>query len=138
MVSMHITYDGGKKSTAVHDDSGAIIHTDAPKDIGGEGSSFSPTDLMAAALATCIGTTLAMYGERHEVDLSGLKIHVTKEMSTATPRRISALKSTITIPTGRIPMDARPRYEQIAHGCPVYKSLHPDIDAPMSFIYESE
>jgi putative redox protein len=136
MVSMHITYDGEKKSTALHDDSGAVIRTDAPKDIGGDGSSFSPTDLVGAALAACIGTTMGMFAERHEIDLSGLKIHVAKEMFAGTPRRIGALKTVITVPAGRIPLDKRDLYERVGHNCPVYKSLHPDIQTPIEFIYE--
>jgi putative redox protein len=138
MVSMHIAYDGQKKSTATHDDSGARLVTDAPKDIGGSGSSFSPTDLVATALATCIVTTMAMFGERHEVDLTDTKIHVTKEMSTETPRRIGKLTTTVTIPSGRIPTDQRALFERVGHSCPVYQSLHPDIETPLVFIYEDE
>ncbi len=135
MVSMHITYNGDKKSTLIHDDSGTKIYTDVPKDIGGDGSSFSPTDLVGAALASCIGTTMAMFAERKELDLTGLEIHVTKEMYTGTPRRIGKLISTVTIPAGRIPVDQREAFERVAHTCPVHRSLHPDVEAPIEFIY---
>lgn len=133
---MHITYEGNKKATATHDPSGAIIKTDAPKDIGGDGLSFSPTDLVGAALGGCIGTTMGMFAERNELDLSGMKIHVTKEMTTTTPRRIAALRTTITVPASRIPFDQREVYERVGRTCPVHKSLHPDIEAPIDFVYE--
>ena len=133
---MHITYDGDKKCSLTHDDSGAVIRSDAPKDIGGSGSSFSPTDLVGAALGGCIATTMAMFAERHEIDLTGLRVHVTKEMTKTTPRRIGALKATVTIPTGRVPESQRDALERVGENCPVYKSLHPDIETPIEFIYE--
>jgi len=137
MTTMHITYEGNNKATLFHEDSGVTVFTDAPKDIGGDGSSFSPTDLIAAALASCIGTTMGMFGARHEVDLSGLQIDVSKEMSKDTPRRIIRIPVTIRIPSGRIPNDQRELFERVAHTCPVTKSLHPDIEVPVEFIYEN-
>jgi len=136
MVSMHITYQGKNKSMAVHDSSGTVIYTDAPVDVGGGGSSFSPTDLVATALATCVGTTMAMFADRHEIDLSGMQIHVTKEMFTGTPRRIGELKTTVTIPAGRVPADKRELLERVGHTCPVYRSMSPEVLMPMEFIYE--
>jgi putative redox protein len=136
MVSMHIVYDGNKKSTVVHDSSGGVMITDAPKDIGGDGSFFSPTDLVGAALGSCIATTMAMFAERHEIDLSGLKLHVVKEMTTSVPRKIVALKTTVTVPAGRIPVEQRETYERVGRMCPVKVSLHPDIDASVDYIYE--
>lgn len=136
MTSIHAQFEGGMKSSATHDDSGFTLMTNAPTDIGGDGSSFSPTDLVAGALGTCIGTTMGMFAKRHEIDLTGLKIHVIKEMSTDTPRRISSLQTTVTVPAGRIPLDQRETYERVGRSCPVHKSLHPDINAPIDFVYE--
>jgi putative redox protein len=136
MVSMHITYNGNKRCTAVHDDSGGSMVTDAPKDIGGTGAFFSPTDLVGAALASCIGTTMGMFAERHELDLTGITIHVVKVMTSTVPRKIASLATTVTIPAGRIPLDQRETYERVGRMCPVKVSLHPDIDAPVSYVYE--
>ena len=71
MVEIEARYDGGKKCTLTHQE-GATLETDAPKDIGGDASAFSPTDLVAAALASCVLTTVAMYGERHALNLDGM------------------------------------------------------------------
>lgn len=135
MVAIDITYDGNKKCTLTHQE-GATIRTDAPKDIGGEASAFSPTDLVAAALGSCIITTMAMYAERHNLDLAGARVHVTKEMATDPVRRIGRLATTVTLPSS-IPQDMRQTLERVGHQCPVHKSLHPDVDAPIEFVYET-
>ena len=91
MVKITGEYQGGLHCTAVHGPSGTAINTDAPKDNQGRGESFSPTDLVATALATCAATTMAIVARRHGVDLAGLKDEVTKEMSGEGPRRIARL-----------------------------------------------
>lgn len=136
MVSMHAVYKGKNKCSIVHDDSQAEFITDAPRDIGGDGSSFSPTDTVGVALAGCILTTIAMWAERNGLEITGAKAHVTKEMSTDSPRRIARLTVTITLPAERVPVDVRERLEKIGHTCPVKKSLHPDVDAPVTYVYE--
>ena len=135
MVSMHAVYDGAKKCTLTHDSSGAVIRSDAPTDIGGDGSSFSPTDLVGSALAGCILTTMAMFAERHDVALDGAAARVTKEMTTEAPRRIARLAVAIALPAANVPVDFRGKLEKIAVSCPVHKSLHPDIEAPVTFTY---
>jgi putative redox protein len=135
MVTTEVIYDGKTRCTLTHQ-SGATMQTVAPKDIGGDGDSFSPTDMVAAALAACILTTVAMWAERHGLNLDGAKAKVTKEMRTEPPRRIARLATTITIPAGRLTAEMRPQAEQIAHACPVHKSLHPEVDAPVTFEYE--
>jgi putative redox protein len=134
MVSMDAVYDGKTHCTLTHE-SGASIETAAPKDIGGEGNRFSPTDMVAGALAACILTTVAMWAERQGYDLAGARAHVTKEMSTEAPRRIGRLVTTLSIPASALPKDVRERAEAVARTCPVHKSLHPDIDAPVEFVY---
>jgi putative redox protein len=133
MVEIEARYDGGKKCSLTHQE-GMTLKTDAPKDIGGDASAFSPTDLVAAALAACVLTTVAMYAERHELDLTGMTAHITKEMATA-PRRIGYLPLTVHLPTS-ITEEMRPVLERIAHTCPVHASLHPDVDAPITFHYD--
>ena len=133
MVEIDARYDGGKKCSLVHQE-GAALQTDAPKDIGGEASAFSPTDLVAAALASCVLTTVAMYAERHALNLDGMTAHVGKEM-TKSPRRIGYLPLTVHLPAS-VTEDVRPHIERIAHACPVHASLHPDIDAPIALVYD--
>ena len=132
-VDIDVVYDGNKKCTLRHPE-GAVLMTDAPKDIGGDASAFSPTDLVAAGLASCILTTIAMFAERHELNLDGIRAHVTKEMNPS-PRRIGRLPVVVTMPAS-IPADMRATLERVGHQCPVHASLHPDIDAPIDYRYE--
>ncbi len=133
MVEIEVQYDGAKKCTLRHQE-GITLHTDAPKDIGGDASAFSPTDLVAAGLASCIVTTIAMWAERHGLDLTGITAHVSKEMQTS-PRRIGRLPVTVTLPE-TVPLEMRADLERIGHLCPVHASLHPDIDAPIVYAYQ--
>ncbi len=130
-------YVGQLGVVATHGPSQAKLTTDAPTDNGGKGESFSPTDLVATALGTCVLTILGLVSERHEIDLTGSTVHVTKEMVTSPVRRIGGLKTVVTIPPDRVADAAmRERLETAAGKCPVHKSLHPDIDAPIEFIYQ--
>lgn len=133
MVAIDARYDGGKKCTLTHQE-GLTLKTDAPKDIGGDASAFSPTDLVAAALAACVLTTVAMFAERHELDLTGSTAHVRKEMTTS-PRRIGSLPLVVHLPAS-VSADMRPVLERVAYSCPVHASLHPDVDAPIEFHYD--
>jgi putative redox protein len=133
MVEIDVTYIGDKKCVALHEE-GAELMTDAPKDIGGNASAFSPTDLVAAGLAACIVTTMGMYAERHNYELKGVKAHVIKEMNPS-PRRIGRLPVVVTMPAS-VPMELRAGLERVGHLCPVHASLHPDIDSPIEYRYE--
>ena len=133
MVEIEARYDGSKKCSLVHQE-GATLGTDAPKDIGGEASAFSPTDLVAGALASCVLTTVAMYAEKHGLNLDGMTAKIGKAM-TASPRRIGHLPLTVHLPAS-VADDVRPHIERIAYACPVHASLHPDIDAPITLIYD--
>ncbi len=136
-VEINAQYVGDLRVEAVHGPSGISLHTDAPTDNGGKGASFSPTDLVATALGTCVLTILALVAERHEVDLKGTGIRVTKEMISRPIRRIGRLETTVTIPPGAVEgAEMRKRLETAARKCPVYQSLHPEIDAPIDFIYQ--
>jgi putative redox protein len=135
MVNISVRYAGNKKCDLKHPE-GATLRTDAPKDIGGDATGFSPTDLMAAALASCILTTMAMYAERHEMDLTGMTATVEKHMTQPpAPRRVARLPVIVTIPASSVPADMRERLERIGHTCPVHASLHADIDAPIEYRY---
>ena len=89
MVTLTVNYTSSKKCEIVHE-LGHSVKTDAPKDIGGDASACSPTDLVVAALAACVLTTVGMFAERHDIDLSGMTSTVTKEMSSS-PRRIGRI-----------------------------------------------
>lgn len=134
MVNIAVRYAGNKKCDLKHPDR-ATIRTDAPKDIGGDASGFSPTDLVAAGLASCILTTMAMYAERHGLDLTGATATVEKHM-TAPPaqRRIARLPVVVTLPAS-VPADMRERLERVGHTCPVHASLHAEVDAPIEYRY---
>ena len=135
-VEIDTTYLGELRVEATHGPSGATLSTDAPTDNGGQGASFSPTDLVATALGTCVMTILGLVAERHELDLKGTRVHVTKEMITSPVRRIGSLRTAVTIPAGAVDDPSmRVRMEAAARKCPVHQSLHPDIDAPIEFTY---
>ncbi len=133
MVNISVRYVGNKKCDLQHPD-GATLRTDAPKDIGGDASGFSPTDMVAAGLASCILTTMAMYGERHAIDLTGITATVEKHMTQPPlPRRIGRLPVVVTIPGSKVPVEMRERLEKAGHSCPVHASLHPEVEAPIEY-----
>lgn len=134
MVNISVVYSGHKKCDLRHPE-GATIRTDAPRDIGGGASGFSPTDMVAGGLAACILTTMAMYAERHGIDLTGATATVEKHMTTPpAPRRIARLPVVVTLPEG-VPAEMRERLERVGHTCPVHASLHPEVDAPIEYRY---
>ena len=122
MVEINITYQGGLRTHAVHGPSGATLTTDAPLDNQGQGAAFSPTDLVATALGTCIMTLLGIVGERHGMDLSRATIRVNKFMASAPVRKIERLELVICVP-GITEAKDRKRLEQAALGCPVHATL---------------
>jgi putative redox protein len=132
MVRVDIRYEGSLRCEATHEPSGTTLLTDAPVDNHGKGQSFSPTDLVATALGTCMATIMAIASERHEVDLTGARVTVIKEMVAEPTRRIGRLRVVFHIPAEP---DERTRtvLERAALACPVHASLHPDIDKPVMF-----
>lgn len=131
MVEMTGTYIGEKHCDLVHGPSGSKISTDAPKDNNGRGEAFSPTDLMGAALGSCILTTMAIVCERDGQDIRGANFKVTKEMN-LNPRKIASLKVELKLPA-RIPQEYRNKLEHIAMTCPVHRSISPDVLMPVTF-----
>ncbi len=134
MVKISGEYQGDLHCVATHEPSGASLMTDAPKDNQGRGEAFSPTDLVATALATCIATTMALVARKHGVELKGLRYEVTKEMSADLPRRIVRLATTVWLPVPRTEEMAR-LLENAAHRCPVHQSLRPELDTPIVFFW---
>ena len=135
MVEINITYDGSLRCRAIHEPSHSSLTTDAPRDNEGLGESFSPTDLVATALGTCMVTIMGIYAKRHDLDLEGTRVLVVKHMNT-NPRRIGELPVTIDIPRS---FDARHReaFKLAADSCPVHASLHPDIKSPVTINFAS-
>jgi putative redox protein len=136
MVQINTDYVGDLRCEAEHVPSGVTITTDAPEDNHGEGRSFSPTDLVATALGTCIATILGIQAEKHDLDLEGVEVSVEKEMASG-PRRITSLRTDVTMPVG-LDESMRARLERAARHCPVDESIHPDIDAPITFHWPEE
>jgi putative redox protein len=132
MVEIQIAYEGRLRCSARHVDSGATLITDAPKDNMGQGASFSPTDLVAAALGTCMLTIMGIAAGRMELDLTGTSVVVTKEMIADPQRRIGRLAVTFKLP-GSFTAEQRQKLEAAAKTCPVHKSLHPNVQAPITF-----
>ena len=134
MVKLSSTYEGGLRCRAVHGPSGTALVTDAPTDNHGKGESFSPTDLVATALGACMMTVMGIVAERHGVDLTGMTAETEKVMTAQPPRRIASLRTRLVIP---LPADHphRERLETAARACPVHASLHPEVDAPITYIY---
>jgi putative redox protein len=137
-VEIDIDYQGGLHCAATHGPSRQTLATDAPLDNGGKGGAFSPTDLVATALGSCIMTIMGLVAQRNAIDLTGMKAHVVKEMTSTPVRRIHTLKVTVTLPPGRtLSADDRTKLEHAAHTCPVKQSLHPDVAVQVEFVYPS-
>jgi len=134
MVRIQSEYQGDLHCTSVHTPSKTELATDAPVDNQGRGESFSPTDLTATSLGTCMLTTMGILARSLDVDLSGATATVEKEMSSTPPRRISRLTVSIRIPVKPSPENQQ-RLENAAHTCPVKRSIHPDIETPIEFVW---
>nr|WP_234037885.1 OsmC family protein [Roseibacillus ishigakijimensis] len=109
--------------------------TDAPVDNQGRGEAFSPTDLVATALGTCMATIMGITARRKELSLAGLQIKVAKEMSSDSPRRITRLAVTIAMPLPADHPEARLLINS-ALTCPVHQSIHPDIEVPIEWRWQ--
>ncbi|ASZ14912.1 OsmC family protein [Chitinophaga pendula] len=133
MQTAEIVYNGQLRTTATHVKSQTTIETDAPVDNNGKGERFSPTDLVAAALGTCMVTIMGITANQHKWQLEGTKVGVLKLMGTD-PRRITQLKVVIDFPTGHnLGEKERKILETAALNCPVAKSIHPDIIQDVTF-----
>lgn len=126
-----ITYLGDLRTVSVHVQSGTEILSDAPVDNNGKGEAFSPTDLVANALGSCMMTIMAIKAKDLNVDLVGTTLEVTKMMQ-AEPRKISKIEVVLNLPEV---WDAKTKIllERAAMTCPVFLSLHPDIEKAVTF-----
>ena len=124
---------GNLRTEMTHYKSGQIIHTDAPTDNNGKGAAFSPTDLAATSLASCMITVMSIKANQLGIDIDGTEAEVEKEMS-AKPRKISAIRINILFHKNYNERD-RKILELTANTCPVIYSLNPDIEKEINFNY---
>tara|TARA_Y100000590_G_C15357900_1_gene877732 strand:- start:291 stop:707 length:417 start_codon:yes stop_codon:yes gene_type:complete len=136
MSDIEIIYIGDLRTKAEHLKSGVVWNTDAPVDNMGKGESFSPTDMLATALGSCMLTIMGIKANQHNLDIKNTKVEVRKKMG-ENPRMISKIELKI-IFSNDIEIKYRKLLERAAHQCPVSKSIHPNIDESVEFIYSED
>ncbi|HJM57017.1 MAG: osmotically inducible protein OsmC [Planctomycetes bacterium] len=132
MVQIDVVYQGALRTQATHGPSGQTLITDAPVDNQGKGESFSPTDLVATALASCIMTLMGIAAEKRDVDLQGASARVVKGMASEGPRRIERLDVQVRVPL-QLDEKVRAALERAALGCPVHATLGSNVQMDVSF-----
>jgi len=129
-------YTGNLGTLMVHGPSGATLRTAAPVDNQGDGSTFSPTDLASAALASCMVTLMAIEARNLDIDLAGLTFRLEKHMASE-PRRIERVPIRMEMPAG-LDREQRRRLEDAARGCPVCHSLDSGVEKTVDFVYPDQ
>ncbi len=132
-----IVYNGDLRTTATHLKSGNNLITDAPIDNHGKGEMFSPTDLVATALGSCMLTIMGIVGERLGVSVTGAEVSINKVMQSG-PRKIAAIDVNLTLPHNNYTDKQRTVLENAARNCPVALSLDKDLKQNISFVYLSD
>ncbi len=128
-----VTYTGNLHTHAIHTASGSALETDAPTDNGGRGERFSPTDLVATALASCMGTIMGQAAAAHGATIDGTRFEVTKIMA-QNPRRIGEIIVDVQMPEGSTYDEKTATIlKRAALTCPVFESLHPDCKKTVRF-----
>jgi len=126
MPTSTLLYKGNLRTELTHLNSGNVVLTDAPIDNKGRGEAFSPTDLVATALSSCMITTLGILAYEQGFSIDGARAEITKVMA-ADPRRISEIHIKVTFPDIEYTPKQKTMFRRIAETCPVALSLHPDI-----------
>lgn len=132
METAKISYQGSLRTEAVHVKSGSKILTDAPTDNHGKGEQFSPTDLVSAALASCMLTVIGIYCEKHELSMSNGHATVVKKMSIE-PRRIAEIEIALDLSGNGWDEKTQKIVQKVAETCPVARSLHPETNILVHF-----
>lgn len=128
-----VIYTGNLHTEATHLKSGTVVETDAPIDNHGKGACFSPTDLVATALSSCMMTIMGIAAEAHQIDIIGTTCEVEKIME-SNPRRIGTIRIKMSFARGKQFSGKEKRLlEKAALTCPVYQSLHPDLKKEVTF-----
>lgn len=139
MPTVETTYLGELRTEATHVKSETVIQTDAPVDNQGKGELFSPSDLVAAALPSCMMTIMGIVAAREGLSLVGTGAETQKIMSAETPRRIARIEVSLSMKTDRALTDAeKAKYEKAARQCPVALSIRPDIEQVVSFEWQAD
>lgn len=136
MVDIYVHYEGELRCVARHGPSSSQLTTDAPVDNHGRGEAFSPTDLVATALGTCMLTVMGILARKQGWDIAGIDMHVKKQMSAELPRKIVRLIVAASVPpavSAKLDPAARAALEHAAQTCPVRLSVHEQIDVPVTF-----
>ncbi len=129
-VKIKALYLGDNTVELEHEPTGRKITTDLPLDNGGKGRNFSPTDLLASALASCILTIMALAAAKDRLDLKGASIEIDKEMQSS-PRRVAKFSGRIVLPAS-LTAAQKEKLKAIIHACPVGGSLHPDVKVDLT------
>lgn len=135
MIEITTHYEGGLHCRNTHVPTGTQFSTDAPVDNNGRGETFSPTDLLAAALGSCLATIMGIVAQKMDIVLDGMKIDVKKHMSESLPRRVARLEVRIEVPLHRDHPERRV-LESAALSCPVSLSIHPEIKVPIEWCWQ--
>ena len=136
MSGIEVIYEGQLSTRCILEETKEEICTDGPKEIQGRGQFFSPTDLFAASLGSCILTMMGMAAHRMKVELGRTKAFVSKELSKDLPRRIQKIQVRIECPVS-FSEEVRLKLETAAKTCPVHHSLHPDMEQQITFQWGS-
>lgn len=137
MPTINTEYLGDLRTQATHLQSSTQILTDAPTDNQGRGEAFSPTDLVAGALGSCMMTIMGIVASREDIDLKGSEMEITKIMSTDAPRRIARIEIKMKMLSATELTDKdRTILERAAYTCPVALSLHPAIEQVVEFSWD--
>lgn len=136
MASIETIYLGELRTEATHLLSGNKLITDAPPDNQGRGEYFSPTDLVAAALGSCMVTVMGIAARTHEFNIDGTKLVITKVMTAEAPRKIAEIIIHMTFPHNDYPEKVRKILEYTVKNCPVALSLHPDVKQTVSLHFK--
>ncbi|MGD1844198.1 MAG: OsmC family protein [Salibacteraceae bacterium] len=134
MTTVHTSYLQQLRTSSKHLRSGSQVETDAPIDNNGKGERFSPTDLVATALGTCMLTVMGIYARKYGLVLDGARTEVVKVMA-ANPRRIKEIQLEIHLPGSHWTGEQRKELEEVGRNCPVALSLHPDLEQTVVFHY---
>jgi putative redox protein len=132
-----VIYEGELRTVALHTSSGTRIETDAPVDNHGKGERFSPSDLVATALGSCMLTIMGIKARDLVIDLKGTRIEIQKTMKTD-PRRISGISLTFYLPTSlQVSEKNKLILQRAVETCPVMYSIHPEIDVQVNYNWQA-
>ncbi len=130
-----VIYKGALRTELQHLQSGTIVENDAPLDNKGKGERFSPTDMVATALGSCMLTTMGIKADSMGIDITNARVDITKIMKPE-PRRIGGIVAHVFLPKILIDDKQKEILERTARTCPVERSLHPDMELDIQFFWE--